>query len=95
MGRRQRADRHRAQALPKRKVKTQTEIEELREETGGYVNSWLICPSSRWVELLRQLNLKNSRLAPKVKYTFCAQPHAPRLTPGEQPSVTVFQRRYR
>lgn len=32
MGRRQRADRHRAQALPKRKVKTQTEIEELREE---------------------------------------------------------------
>jgi hypothetical protein len=32
MGRLQRADRHRAQALPKRKVKTQTEIEELREE---------------------------------------------------------------
>ena len=32
MGRRQRADRHRAQALPKRKVKTQTKIEELREE---------------------------------------------------------------
>jgi hypothetical protein len=32
MGRIQRADRHRAQALPKRKVKTQTEIEELREE---------------------------------------------------------------
>ena len=32
MGRRQRPDRHRAQALPKRKVKTQTEIEELREE---------------------------------------------------------------
>jgi hypothetical protein len=32
MGRRQRADRHRAQALPKRKVKTQTEIVELREE---------------------------------------------------------------
>jgi hypothetical protein len=32
MGRIQRVDRHRAQALPKRKVKTQTEIEELREE---------------------------------------------------------------
>jgi len=32
MGRLQRADRHRAQALPKRKVKTRTEIEELREE---------------------------------------------------------------
>ena len=32
MGRIQRADRHRAQALPKRKVKTQTKIEELREE---------------------------------------------------------------
>ena len=32
MGRLQRADRHRAQAPPKRKVKTQTEIEELREE---------------------------------------------------------------
>ena len=32
MGRLQRADRHRAQALPKRKVKTQTEIEELGEE---------------------------------------------------------------
>jgi hypothetical protein len=32
MGRLQRADRHRAQALPKRKVKTQTKIEELREE---------------------------------------------------------------
>ena len=32
MGRTQRSDRHRTQALPKRKVKTQTEIEELREE---------------------------------------------------------------
>jgi hypothetical protein len=32
MGRIQRADRHRAQALPQRKVKTQTKIEELREE---------------------------------------------------------------
>ena len=32
MGRTQRSDRDRAQALPKRKVKTQTEIEELREE---------------------------------------------------------------
>jgi hypothetical protein len=32
MGRTQRSNRHRAQALPKRKVKTQTEIEELREE---------------------------------------------------------------
>ena len=32
MGRLQRAGRHRAQALPKRKVKTQPEIEELREE---------------------------------------------------------------
>jgi hypothetical protein len=32
MGRIQRSDRHRAQALPKRKVKTRNEIEELREE---------------------------------------------------------------
>jgi hypothetical protein len=32
MGRRQRTDRHHAQALPKRKVKTQTKIAELREE---------------------------------------------------------------
>jgi len=32
MGRLQRSNRHRPQALPKRKVKTQTEIEELREE---------------------------------------------------------------
>jgi len=32
MRRLQRSDRHRAQALPKRKVKTQTNIAELREE---------------------------------------------------------------
>jgi hypothetical protein len=32
MGRILRSDRHRAQVLPKRKVKTQNEIEELREE---------------------------------------------------------------
>ena len=32
MGRILRSDRHRAQALPKRKVKTRNEIEELREE---------------------------------------------------------------
>jgi hypothetical protein len=32
MGPIQRADRRRAQALPQRKVKTQTKIEELREE---------------------------------------------------------------
>lgn len=32
MGRLQRTGRHRAQALPKREVKTQTKIEELREE---------------------------------------------------------------
>ena len=32
MGRTQRSDRHRAQALPKRKIKTRNEIEELREE---------------------------------------------------------------
>jgi hypothetical protein len=32
MGRTQRSDRHRAQVLPKRKVKSQNEIEELREE---------------------------------------------------------------
>ena len=32
MGRLQRSDRRRAQALPKRKVKTRNEIEELREE---------------------------------------------------------------
>ena len=32
MGRIQRSDRHRVQALPKRKVKTRNEIEELREE---------------------------------------------------------------
>ena len=32
MGRTQRSDRHRTQALPKRKIKTRNEIEELREE---------------------------------------------------------------
>ena len=32
MGRTQRSDRHRAQVLPKREVKSQNEIEELREE---------------------------------------------------------------
>ena len=32
MGRIQRSNRHRIQALPKRKVKTRNEIEELREE---------------------------------------------------------------
>lgn len=32
MGRTPRSERYRAQALPKRKVKTQDEIEELREE---------------------------------------------------------------
>jgi hypothetical protein len=32
MGRIQRSDRHRPQALPKRKVKTRNEIEELRQE---------------------------------------------------------------
>ena len=32
MGRIQRSDRHRAQALPKRKAKSQNEVEELREE---------------------------------------------------------------
>jgi hypothetical protein len=32
MGRLQRTGRHRAQALPKRELKTQTKIEELREE---------------------------------------------------------------
>jgi cell shape-determining protein MreC len=32
MGRTQRSNRHRAQALPKRKIKTRNEIEELREE---------------------------------------------------------------
>ena len=32
MGRVQRSDRHRAQALPKRKVITRNEIEELRKE---------------------------------------------------------------
>jgi hypothetical protein len=32
MGRLQRSDRHRAQAFPKRKVKTRNEIEKLREE---------------------------------------------------------------
>ena len=32
MGRIQRSNRHRIQALPKRKIKTRNEIEELREE---------------------------------------------------------------
>jgi hypothetical protein len=32
MGRTPRSDRYRAQALPKRKIKTRDEIEELREE---------------------------------------------------------------
>jgi hypothetical protein len=49
-----------------------TKLRNYAKKTGDYVNSWLICPSSPWVELVRQPNLKSSRLVPQVNHACCA-----------------------